>query len=138
MGAPARERLAGQRIAPARSCRCLRDTLPPVDRHRLGVVCCGLSVDARSDAAVWMLTRGTRDMPKAIESRETWKWGDPLPEDTLWTKEMVAYYIHRSTRTVERSGCPNAGIPGRYEPRVVRAFFTGEFQRVGIGKRRTR
>jgi hypothetical protein len=51
-----------------------------------------------------------------------WCPGDPLPEGELWTTAMVAQYAKRSTRTVQRSGCPKVA-PGLYDPATVRAFF---------------
>jgi len=59
-----------------------------------------------------------------------WRPGDALPDDTLWTTAMVAQYIRKSERTVQRSGCPQSGVIGRYEPAVVRAFFSRSVQRI--------
>jgi hypothetical protein len=65
-----------------------------------------------------------------------WQPGDPLPENELWTIVMVAQFAKRSTRTIRRRGIPQVpGEPGRYDPKVVRAWFTEEFQNVGVYRR---
>lgn len=48
-------------------------------------------------------------------------------ETTLWTIDDVAAYLKKSPRTVRRLAPPRADVPGqpRYEPAVIRAWFSG-------------
>ena len=65
-------------------------------------------------------------------SVHAWAPGEPLPEGELWTLAMVAQFAKRSIRTIQRRGVPQVpGERGLYDPAVVRAFFSREFQSVG-------
>lgn len=54
----------------------------------------------------------------------TWKPGDTLPHDELWSWEMVEQFTKRHRRTLQRRGLPHIpGEPGLFDPATVRAFF---------------
>lgn len=53
----------------------------------------------------------------------TWRPGDPLPHDTLWTLPMAAQFFRQHPETVRRSDVPR--IPGKpllFIPDEVREY----------------
>jgi hypothetical protein len=67
-----------------------------------------------------------------VSTLPTWRPGDPLPQDGLWTQAMVAQYAQVSLRTVQRLPIRRADAPGaKYDPADVRAFFSRELRRAG-------
>jgi hypothetical protein len=53
----------------------------------------------------------------------TWRPGDPLPNDELWTLPMAAQYLKRHPEVVRRSDVPR--IPGRpltFRPEEVKEY----------------
>lgn len=63
----------------------------------------------------------------------TWKAGDPLPDNELWTWAMVEQFAKRSRWTLRRKGLTHVpGMPGLFDPRDVRRLFSRDFDRVGV------